>query len=38
MEIVVQARVFDRDHRLGDEGLKKRDLFVRERSDLHSPY
>src|SRR5882672_205788 len=38
LEIIVQARVFDRDHRLVGEGLEKRDLLVRERSDLHSPY
>ena len=33
-----QAHVFDGDHRLVGEGLDKRDLFVGERSDLHSPY
>src|SRR5258706_6499435 len=38
LEIVVKARVFDRDHRLVGEGLEKRDLSVVERSDLHSPY
>jgi len=33
-----QPRVFDRDHRLVGEGLEKGDLFVVDRSDLHSPY
>src|SRR6266481_9145131 len=36
-EIVVQAHVFDGDHRLVGEGLDKRDLFVGEWSDLPPP-
>ena len=33
-----QAHVFDRDHRLVGEGLKKRDLFVVETGGSPSPY
>src|SRR5882672_8598494 len=36
-EIVVQAHVFDGDHRLLSEGLDKRDLIVGEWSDLPPP-
>jgi hypothetical protein len=33
-ELLEQARVLDRDHRLGGEGLDQRDLALRERSGL----
>src|SRR5260370_22222621 len=33
-----QAHVFDRDHRLADDGLEQPDLFVVERPNLHPPY